>query len=339
MSQPIFLPAGKLPNDLLAQLLSRYRTPQERIVLGPGVGRDAAVIEMGDRYLVAKTDPITFASDEIGWYLVNVNANDIATTGAVPRWLLCSALFPEGKTALDDVERVFRQLCEACLPLGITLCGGHTEISSSVKQTVLVGQMLGELQPEALVTPEGLREGDAILLTKGIAIEGTALIARELGWQLEGLLPPDVLERATGFLRDPGISVVGDARIAASAARLHAMHDPTEGGLATALYELAEASGLALEIDASKVRVLPETELLCRHYGLDPWGTIASGALLIGCASRDAPAVAEALERHGIWAAVIGRAWRGRGVWSRDEAGERQALPSFRRDEVARLFE
>jgi hydrogenase expression/formation protein HypE len=303
------------------------------------VGRDAAVIEMGDRYLVAKTDPITFASDEIGWYLVNVNANDIATTGAKPSWLLCTALFPEGATRLDDIESVFRQLSQACMSLGITLCGGHTEVAHGVSHTILIGQMLGEVAPTDLVTPEGTRPGDAIILTKGIAVEGTALIAREMGHKLEGLLPTEVIERAARFLHDPGISVVPDARYAAQVARLHSMHDPTEGGLATALYELALASGLALRIWPGRVRILPETELLCRHFGLNPWGTIASGALIIGCAGPDATPVVTALREHGIWADVIGEAVPGEGVTLLGDDGSEQPMPVFMRDEVARLFE
>ncbi|MGI6207983.1 MAG: AIR synthase-related protein, partial [Anaerolineae bacterium] len=297
-----------------------------------------AVIDMGDRYLVAKTDPITFATDEIGWYLVNVNANDIATTGGTPRWLLVSALFPAGSTDLDAVERVFSQLSAACRHLGVTLCGGHTEITSGLDHVILVGQMLGEVEPENLVTPEGLQPGDAIVLTKGIAIEGTAILARELGWQLEGLVPPEVIERAAGYLHDPGISVVADARIAAGAARLHAMHDPTEGGLATALAELATAGGVGLRIWADRVRILPEAELLCHHFGISPWGTIASGALLIGCAASDAPAVVEAIRAQGIWADIIGEATEGGGAVLVDGEGNEEPLPTFARDEVARLF-
>lgn len=338
-SRPELLPAGKLPNHLLATLLDRYATPAERIVLGPGVGRDAAVIDMGDRYLVAKTDPITFATDEIGWYLVNVNANDIATTGGTPRWLLVTALFPVGATDLAVVERVFAQLSHACRHLGIALCGGHTEITSGLDHVVLVGQMLGEVAPEDLVTPEGLRPGDAIVLTKGIAIEGTAILAREMGSELEGLIPPAVLERAAGYLHDPGISVVADARAATGAARLHAMHDPTEGGLATALSELATAAGVGLRIRADRVRVFPETELLCRHFGISPWGTIASGALLIGCAASDAPAVIQAVRAERIWADVIGEAVAGSSVVVTDGEGNEEPLPTFARDEVARLLE
>ncbi len=340
MSDPYStLPAGKLPNDVLGSLLARYTFSSERVVLGPGVGRDAAVIDMGGRYLVVKTDPITFAADEIGWYLVNVNANDIATTGAQPKWLLCTALFPAGETALADVEAVFAQLSAACRSLGIALCGGHTEVTSGISRTILVGQMLGEVLPDDLVTPDRLRAGDSIVLTKGIAVEGTAILARERGAELEGLVPHEVVERAAGFLHRPGISVVREARAATRVAHLHAMHDPTEGGLATALSELAIAGNVGLRIDAASVPVLPETALLTHHFGLDPWGTIASGALLIGCAAGDAARVVDAIRAEGIWAGVIGEATEEPGALLVDEEGAAQPLPVFARDEVARLFE
>jgi len=333
------LPAGKLTNDALAWLLKNYIVSDDRVILGPGVGRDAAVIDMGDRYLVAKTDPITFATDEIGWYLVNVNANDIATTGAIPRWLLCTALFPQGQTDLEAVENVFRQLSEACRSLGISLCGGHTEITHGLDHVVLVGQMLGEVAPQDLVTPGGLQEGDAIILTKGIAIEGTAVMAREMRAELQGVIPAETLERASTFLHTPGISVVPDAKCASQVARLHAMHDPTEGGLATALHELATASGRGLRIWPERVRIFPETQLLCRHFNLNPWGTIASGALLIACASEDAQSVLDALRRNAIWADVIGEAVSTSGVHVVHPDGTEEELPQFRRDEIARLFE
>jgi len=335
----IALPAGKLPNELLGRLLDRYTFATDRVVLGPGIGRDAAVIDMGDRYLVAKTDPITFAADEIGWYLVNVNANDIATTGATPKWLLCTALFPAGRATLADVEATFAQLSAACARLGISLCGGHTEVAGGIDHTILVGQMLGEVAPEDLVTPAGLRPGDAIVLTKGIAVEGTAILARERGAELVGLVPPEVLERAAAFLHTPGISVVPEARAALQAAQLHAMHDPTEGGLATALAEMATAGGVGLRVRADLVPIFPETALLTRHFGLDPWGTIASGALLAACAPEDADRVLDAIRALGIWAGVIGEATAEPTLVVVDEEGAEHPLPVFARDEIARFFE
>jgi hydrogenase maturation factor len=102
--------------------------------------------------------------------------------------------------------------------------------------------MLGEVNKGALITPAGARPGDAIILTKGLAIEGTAILARECEKRLKGLIPDSVLKKARRFLHKPGISVVLDARIALQAGTITAMHDPTEGGVATALRELAQIS-------------------------------------------------------------------------------------------------
>jgi len=333
------LPLGKLPAPLLARLLEAVSPSDPRVIVGPGVGQDAAVLDLGDRYLVAKTDPITFASDAIGWYAVQVNANDIACSGATPRWFLATLLLPEGRTEAALAEAIFTQIGAACRALDISLVGGHTEITYGLDRPIVVGTMLGEVAPAQLVTAGGARIGDVLILTKGIAIEATAIIARERAEALAGLFPPEFLERCRNFLYQPGISVMRDAQVALGAGRVHAMHDPTEGGLATGLQELAQASKVGLEVDAEVVPVLPETAALCAHFGLDPAGAIASGALLLAVAAEDAAAITAALQAAGIAASVIGRVLpAGDGLWLR-QGSERRPLPSFERDEITRLFE
>jgi hydrogenase expression/formation protein HypE len=331
-------PLGKLPADVLARLLTTIAPADPRVILGPGIGLDAAVIDMGDRLLVAKTDPITFAADSIGWYAVQVNANDIATTGAAPRWFMATVLLPESRADETMAEHIFDQIYSACAAIGASLVGGHTEITYGLDRPIVVGAMLGEVAREALVTPSGARPGDALLLTKGIAVEGTAIIAREKAQALAHL-DPVFLERCRRFLIEPGISVVRDAAIATSAGRVHAMHDPTEGGLATGLYEMALASGIGLAIEADAVPIYPETVALCHAARLDPWGLIASGALLLAVQVEDAEKIVSALQAQGILAAVIGRATpAAQGVQLRTPEGT-CALPHFARDEIARLFE
>ncbi len=331
-------PLGKLPAEHLARLLARHAPSDQRIVLGPGVGRDATVISFGDRYLVAKTDPITFASDEIGWYAVHVNGNDIACMGATVRWFLATLLLPEARTDEASVDTIFDQIAAACRELGVELVGGHTEITHGLDRPIVIGCMLGEVTPERLVRPEGARPGDALLVTKGIAVEGTAIIAREKNAGLAGL-NGSFLQRCQGFLYKPGISVVRDAAVATAAGEVHAMHDPTEGGLATGLWELAAAAGVGLEVDEDAVPVFPETQVLCARLGLYPLGLIASGALLLAVARGDAAAILAALEDAGIAAARIGRVVeREHGVVLRGATG-RRPLPHFERDEIARLFE
>jgi hydrogenase maturation factor len=330
------LPPGKLSWTLLAELLGRERVHQDaRILVGPQVGEDAAVVSWGDTCLVAATDPITFATEAIGYYAVQVNANDVAAMGAQPRWFLATVLLPERETDRDLVERLFGQLSETCRMMGISLIGGHTEITAGLERPIVVGTMLGEVPRDRLVTSAGARAGDVIILTTGLAVEGTALIAREKYDELKRKYNIELLERCKNMLYAPGIGIQHDARCAARAARVHAMHDLTEGGLSCGLWELATASQVGVEVDRGRIRILEETELLCREYGLDPLGLIASGALLIAADAGDADGILRSLREDGIQAASIGRLTRGSGVrWS-----DGSPVRRFQRDEVARLLE
>ncbi len=333
------IPIGKLPAEHLARLLAKHARYDPRLVVGARVGEDAAVIDMGDRYLVAKTDPITFATEEIGWYVVNINANDVACAGAKPRWFLATLLLPEGKTDVKLVDAIFDQMAGACHQLDVTLVGGHTEITYGLDRPVVVGQMLGEVAPDRCVTTAGVRVGDDIILTKGVAVEGTAIIAREKADDLKDDFAPEYVLRCQGFLHDPGISVVHDAEVAQRAGIVHAMHDPTEGGLATGLWEMALAGGLGLEINESAIPILPETAALCARFGLDPLGLIASGSLLIACPPTETGAILGALQATGIVAARVGRAVEKSQGCTLVEAKGQRPLPTFARDEIARLFE
>ena len=331
--------AGKLPLELLTRLLDRIDISDPRVVLGPRPGEDAALIDFGDTYLVAKTDPITFATDLIGWYLVQVNANDLAVMGATPRWLMVTLLLPE-KTSADTVQGIFDQLNEACAALKVTLVGGHTEVIYELPRPIAIGAMLGEVAKERVVLTSGARPGDVIVLTKGVAIEGTALLAREASKKLEELgIAPDVIERAKDFLFTPGISVLKDATIACDTVGVHSMHDPTEGGLATGLLELAKSADVGLVVEADRIPVLPECQAFCQALGLDPLGLIGSGALLTTLTHEDAPRLIEALAKERIPAWEIGRiTGPDEGLKLRTRESIRE-LPVFERDELARYFE
>jgi len=332
------LPLGKLPSALLERLLRRYATPDERLIVGPGIGRDAAAIAIDEtRTLVVKSDPITFATAEIGWYLVNINANDLACLGATPRWLLVTALLPEGRTTGALVEEIFSGLHAACVSLGIALAGGHTEITHGLARPILVGTLLGEVERAELVRPGAARVGDLIVLTKALAVEGTAIIAGERAAEVAVRHGTAFAERCAAFLHEPGISVALDARTALRAGAT-VLHDPTEGGVATGLAELAAAAGLGLRIDGDAVPLYPETARLCADYGLDPLGLIASGSLLAGVPRHAAPRVLADLKATGIAATVIGE-------YTPPEAGlvlrrgrHELPLPTFAADEIARLF-
>jgi len=332
-----FYPAGKLPIPDLARLLAHYTHHDPNLIVSPGIGKDATVISFGDKYLVAKTDPITFATDQIGWYAVHINANDIAVMGGTPRWFLATLLLPEGKTNQQIVEGILSQIDKSCREIGVVLCGGHTEITYGLDRPLVIGHMLGEIDKEKLVIPENIRLGDKIILTKGIAIEGTALIAREKR-ELAEVLGEEFVKRCQQLLNSPGISILREARLAQEVAPIHAMHDPTEGGLATGIQELAMAAQTGMIMEMEKILILPETVTLCRTLKLDPLGLLASGALLIVTASAEAPKVVNTLRKAGIPAEIIGTITeKERGVKLNRE-GKLVDLPVFSRDEVAKLF-
>ncbi len=332
------LNAGKLPLDLLGNLLAEVESADPRVVLGPKPGEDAALIDFGDRYLVAKTDPITFATNLIGWYMVNVNANDLAVMGATPKWLLATLLLPEG-TRETKVAEIFEQLRDACSELGVTLVGGHTEVTYGLDRPIAVGAMLGEVDRDRAILSSGVQPGDSLILTKGVAVEGTSILSREAADELNTRgADADSIERAAGFLFDPGISVLKDARVATEAGEVHAMHDPTEGGLSGGLYELAAASGVGFDIDADSIPILPECKLFCDALGLDPLGLIASGSLLAAVAPSSTDAVLDALSGKAIDASVIGVANDDAEEITLHSDGSSSEFPRFPRDELARFF-
>jgi len=335
----MILSVGKLPTDILARMLKAYTSFDERIKVGPAIGEDAAAVDMGDRYLLLKTDPITFVAEDIGTYTVRINANDIATMGGKPMWLLASILLPENNTTTEVVEEVFRQLSSACKEIGVFLCGGHTEITPGIDRVIVVGTMIGEVRKDGLITTGGARTGDDIILTKAIAVEGISVIARRKGKELEAAFGSGFVQQCRGFIERPGISILNDAGIAVRYGDIHSMHDPTEGGLATGLYEVARAADVGLIVEEQCIPVYPECQTLCMHYGLDPLGLIASGSLLIAVNPRDTGRVLEALNGNDVPATKIGTIMpkeHGLKIKRRNEVSE---LPVFDRDEITKIFD
>lgn len=334
-------PVGKLPPRMLSEMFSQVIIDDPRVIQGPGIGLDCAVIDAGDQLLVLKSDPITFASEQIGWYLVQINANDIATSGGTPRWLMVTALLPEGATDEALIRRLSRQIYQTCEAIGVVVIGGHTEITAGLYQPILVGTMIGEVERERLVSSRGAQPEDRILLTKGIPIETTAILAREFEAELRTSLSAVELAQAGDFLYQPGISVLQDAQIAVNAGRVNAMHDPTEGGLLAALWELAEASGRTLIIDLDSVPIYPLAARICSALDLDPLASIASGALLLTAPRDEAATIQRALEAAGIACTEIGYVEAGASaVRSLSAAGEAgQLLTRPERDEITKLFE
>ncbi len=334
------LPVGKLPAADLEGLLAAVASRDDRLLVGPRPGEDAAVIALdADRALVVATDPVTFATDRLGEYVVFVNANDVAVLGARPRWFSVVLLLPEAAATPELALAIMRDVRRACDAVGAVLAGGHTEITAGLGRPVAVGQMLGETETHRLVRKTRLAPGDLVLLTHGAAIEGTAILARECRDRLAASLTDAEIAAAARLLDAPGIAVVKAALTAADAGGVHAMHDPTEGGVAAGLVELAQAGGCGLRVFGPRVPVLPETRAVCRVLGLDPWRLIASGALLVAAPPEDIETIRVALAGAGIPATVVAEV-RPPGEGVRVEWEDRtEPLEAPVRDEIARVFE
>lgn len=331
------LPIGKLPANLLAELLSKAPVTDNRVLFGPKPGFDCAVIILADRYLVVKSDPITFATSDIGWYLVQVNANDIATCGATPRWLTVTLLMPGQSTTFQEVSSISEQIYAACNELDISVIGGHSEITHNLDRPILIGTLIGEVESDKLITPQGARPGDVILLTKTIPIEAISILAREFQKDLTGAIEPEELREALNYLKVPGISIVPDAQAAIRAGRVTAMHDPTEGGVIGALWEVADVTEMEIEIDLKKVPIAPLAEKICDFFAIDPYTSISSGSLLMTVAPEDAKSVCKVLQSKGILCTEIGQINKGQpGVFDANNAGKIIARPA--RDAIAGLF-
>ena len=339
------LHAGKLPPDLLRSLLASLPTADPRLLVGPTVGEDAAVIEWphegpaGDTLLVAKTDPITFATDEIGFYAVNVCANDIAVAGATPRYYMPTVLLPTGVSDRALAENIFAQIGAACRSLGIVVAGGHSEVTPAVTQPVIAGAMLGETTRARMVRSGGCRPGNLLLIAGSVPVEGTSIIARErraellaLGWSAADI------DTAAAYLHTPGISVFRPAHAATEAGLVTALHDPTEGGVATGLAEMAVAAGVGITVDLDAIPVSPLSARLCAVMGLDPLGTIASGALLAACTPSHAAALLALWTEMGWPASVIGRVDEARHGLQAQRHGRPVPFPVFAADELTRLW-
>lgn len=332
------LPVGKLSNEHLPGLLRRLELPDRAVLIKPGIGEDTAAVDIHkEEVLVLTSDPITFATDSISRYMILINANDIATAGALPRWLLVTALFPPG-TTLADLRSELDELRNICRKEGITIIGGHTEITPAVTQPVLVGTLVGTVLRSGLIKKKSIRKGDLILLTKALAVEGTALIARRFPKILKGRgMTEEDIAACQKYIR--WLSIIPEARIAAALTGITALHDVTEGGLATALREISIAGGHRLRVDLEKIPIFPRTEKICRLLKLDPLGLIASGSLLICCRKSTYSTLIKRLKKARIRVTLIGEVdEKGAGVRAfRDK--EEYPWPDPPVDEIARLFE
>jgi len=326
---------GKVPPEVLEKIVfNLLGVEDERVIIKSGVGIDAAAIDFGENVLVASSDPITGAEKHIGFYAINVNANDVATFGAKPRWFLATILLPENADE-NLLKEIMEDMHRSAEKLGISIVGGHTEVTIGLNRPIVIGTMLGEVKREKLVRSNGAKAGDAIILTKGAGIEGTSIIASEREEELRNVFGDELVERAKRFLEK--ISVVKEALIAAEIG-VHAMHDPTEGGIANGFHEMADAAGLGFRVYHDKIPIAEETKKLCEYFNLDPLALISSGSLLIAAPKEKAEKIVNAIQKEGIEAAIVGEFLEDKNTKVLVKDGKETPLKRPETDEIWKIF-
>ena len=293
---------GKLPNSLLKKIIIdpvNSNAPQrEEVLLRPSVGEDCAALDFGEYNCIISTDPITGAVKDIGRLAVHININDIASSGGEPVGIMLTALLPPSITE-KEISEIIADLYTEANKLNVAILGGHTEITDAVTKPVISCTALGKCK--RLISTGGSRVGDYVIMTKTAGLEGTAIFAKDKYSLLKDRVGIDIIKSAEKF--SESLSVLKEGLIGAEY-NAHAMHDVTEGGILGACWELAESSGLGIEVYEDKIPVAPETREICSALGVDPLRLISSGSMLIVCENTD---ILKALESENIKAAVIGR--------------------------------
>ncbi len=332
------LETGKIPSDILVHSVFGYRgTRDPSVILGSSIGEDAALVSLGRKILVLKTDPVTGASFDMGWLAVHINANDIACRGAKPKWFLCDLLLPE-KADSALVDKIMRQVDKAAKQLSVSIVGGHTEVTPGLRRPIVVGYMVGIVENGKFVTSSHARPDDHLIMTKSAGLEGTAVLASDYGQKIRKEVGADLVARASALVRK--ISVVDDALTAVKMGGVRAMHDPTEGGLLQGIWELAEASKVGFLTYESMIPILPETKRICSIFGVNPLRLMSSGCLLIAADRRKSNKIVQRLSGKGIPAQIIGRFTPRRGgrILVRED-GVKVKIGPQEHDELYRIME
>ena len=324
---------GKVPENVLKRsVMKQLHYKRDEVILGPGIGEDCAALALAeDEILVMSTDPITGTAKDIGKLAIQITANDLASAGAEPIGVMLTILLPDGTREIA-LKRIMEQMECACREAKMQILGGHTEVTAVVNQPVVNVAGVAKSKKGSLISTAGARAGMDIVVSKWVGIEGTMIFAKEKEAELKEHFPADFVDTAIGF--DRYLSVVPEAAVATQSS-VAAMHDVTEGGLFGALWEMAEASGVGLEIDLKKIPIRQETVEICEYFDVNPYGLISSGMMLM--ASADGNALVLALQEAGIPATVIGKATEGNDrVIIRDE--ERRFLEPPKTDELYKVL-
>ena len=299
---------GKIPPEVLERAVLKYfGAKREDVIHGAARGEDAAIVRVGNQLLALKCDPISGAIQRVGWLAVNVVTNDIVTRGVRPSWLLSCIMLPKG-LGEDVLVTISKQMHEAAKKLGVTIVGGHSEVTPGLNHPLVIMSAIGIVKGNNYVTCSDAKPGNKIILTKGAGIEGTAILASDRHVVLENEFGKRFVERAEKYFTE--ISVVKEGLTAFEFGGVLAMHDPTEGGIAGGIHELCDASKTGFRIYEDKIIVRKETSEICHFFKINPLNLIGSGSLLIIADALKAEKIVEQLERESIEAAIIGEILR-----------------------------
>ncbi len=323
---------GKLPLEILRKyLLAMTGAPSKKLRVAPAIGIDFGVVKLDRGYMIVSSDPVTGVEKRIGWYAVNVSANDVATSGNRPEFIQSVILLPEGAN-----ERIMRtvssEIHSSAKELGITIVGGHTELTPGLKRPIVITTAFAF--SGSYVTAANAREGDLVMMTKSAGVEGTAILGNRLMDSSSN--EERALGRATKKFSSL-LSIVGEAEAAYSTGAVHAMHDCTEGGVLGAVYEMAYASKRGFRILESRIPVAPETKKLCSRLHINPLRLISSGTLLLAVKPGGEGRVGKRLAEIGVASAVIGRFSGGKRISVRTDGSE-TLIDEAGTDEIWRIL-
>ena len=298
---------GKIPEAVLNRsVLKQIRHRRDEVLVGPAIGEDCSIIDLnGDEVIVMSTDPITGTVQDIGTLAVHITANDIASSGAEVIGVMLSVLLPEN-TPEAELRNLMRDVDKVCGQLGIEVLGGHTEVTKTVCQPIVIVTGIGKMKKADMIKTSGARPGQEIVMTKWAGLEGTAILAKAKEKELLTRYPADFIKEAQKML--DYISVVPESRVAMKVGAT-SMHDVTEGGIFGALWEIGAASKVGLEVDLQKIQLRQETVEICEFFDINPYMLISSGCMLIVCDNGNL--LSDKLKAEGIPACVIGRITEG----------------------------
>ena len=325
---------GKVPENVLERsVFKQLHTKRPEVLLGAGIGEDCAAVKLAeDEIFILSTDPITGTAKDIGKLAIQITVNDLASSGAEPVGVLLTILLPpEAKES--HLKIIMNQMEEACAVAKVQIMGGHTEVTPVVNQPVVTVCGVGKVKEGKLVLSSGARPGMDIVVTKWVGIEGTSIIAKEKEEELKTRFSASFIDKAKGL--DVYLSVLSEAAVAVNSG-VSAMHDITEGGIFGALWEMAEASGIGLDIDVKKIPIRQETIEICEFYGINPYRLISSGSMLM--ATEDGNKMVRELEKAGINAVVIGKATEGKDRMIRKDEEEHSFLERPKTDELYQVL-